>query len=245
MLPSRTKAAFLFTAEALWKPGGRVYFWTFTFAEIQSDWEGSAKFTAFLHDLRRLDWAEDVGGVKVAELHPGGHGIHFHALVNRRLNVNWVRQLARRHGIGRIHVEVADQNGGTAQYLSKYLSKSREGPLCESGRRMRRWAAFGPVYRCRCSDLVFHSSMWDYRRSHDRPFTKYRYEHLLSLAWDFGEDTFEFAWQAIKNGNIQDVMKCTVVAGYEVRREGPNGRLVLVERPEWRGRHRLPDLDPL
>jgi ribosomal protein L34 len=87
--------------------------------------------------------------------------------------------------------------------------------------------------------------MWDYRRSHDRPFTKYRYEHLLSLAWDFGEDTFEFAWQAIKNGNIQDVMKCTVVAGYEVRREGPNGRLVLVERPEWRGRHRLPDLDPL
>jgi hypothetical protein len=41
-----------------------------------------------------------------------------------------------------------------------------------------------------------------------------------------------------------DLMKCTVVAGYEVRRDGPMGRLVLVERLDWRGRHDLPSLDP-
>ena len=38
-------------------------------------------------------------------------------------------------------------------------------------------------------------------------------------------------------------MKCTTVAGYEVRRDGPMVRLVLVEGLEWQGRHELPSVD--
>jgi len=222
----------------------RVYFWTVTFRELRSDWVQSKAFTEFLHELKRhID--PDIGGVKVAELHPGGHGVHFHFLCNRRVSVQVVRLWGRQFGIGRIYVEVADQN--SAEYMAKYLSKRGAAPFCESGRRQRRWACFGKVpKRCRCSDLVFESPMWDYRRSkeHPRPFINWRYEHLLSRAWDFGEDTFEFAWLAARDGNMGDLMKCTVVAGYEVRRDGPMGRLVLVERLDWRGRHDLPSLDP-
>ncbi len=192
---TKTVAAFQMTADQLWQPGFRVYFWTFTFTGVNADWENSRRFTKFLHHLQAVldgDW----GGVRVAELHKE-HGVHFHALINRRLAVDIVRRVARCYGIGRIFVEVADNNNGTARYLSKYLSKQKKGPLCESGRSMRRWAKFGQVRHVRIRDLVNFSPMWVFRREHKMTFLGYVNEHLLQQAWDRGEDTFIFCYNCL------------------------------------------------
>ena len=159
-------------------------------------------FSAFLKHLRNVlegDW----GGVRVAELHKE-HGVHYHALINRRLSVDVVRRVARCHGIGRIFVEVADNNG--AAYLSKYLSKQRAGPLCRSGRRARRWASFGPIRKTRVCDVVNDSPMWVYRRANNLPFLGYRWEGFLNSAWIMGEEVFRAVWFAAKTGREGDVL---------------------------------------
>lgn len=198
-LPRKSTCAFLMNAERLWQKGFRVYFWTFTFNVCHSDWESAELWRDFLHHLR-ISLGGDWSGVRVSEIHPGGHGTHFHALINRRLNVNVVRRIAKCHGFGRIFVEVADQNltpsgeSAAALYLSKYLSKSRSGPVGKTGRSTRRWAAFGPMPKTRVKDLVNESPMWLFRRAEKLPFLGYMPEHWLARCWDLGEDTFRTAW---------------------------------------------------
>jgi hypothetical protein len=197
------------SADKLWQPGFRVYFWTFTFAAVHSDWEAMRMFSAFLNHLRKTiggDWS----GVRVAELHPGGHGVHFHALLDRRLDVHIVRRVGRCYGIGRIHVEVA-HGEESVKYLAKYLSKQREGPLCESGRNARRWASFGPIQGTRVSDLVNESPQWVFRREHGFTFLGFRVEPLLNRCWDYGESTFKSAWYAARRGEVETV--CQVANG--------------------------------
>lgn len=205
---TKTCAAFRLTAEGLWKPGFRVYLWTFTFAEVVADWEGSRRFSAFLN-LMRMSFTEcKWGGVKVSELHRE-HGIHFHCLIDRRLPVDVVRRMAHLHGFGRIHVCVGQREA--AKYLSKYLSKHKEGALCESGRKQRRWAAFGDVDRVRVSDLINDSPQWIHRRAKGLTFTGYNYERRLQQIWDISEnvETFDCAWRfavaaQAKNTSVRD-----------------------------------------
>ena len=195
---TKSKAAFQLSAESLWQKGFRVYFWTFTFSVVHSDWECTERFRAFLNHLRVVldgDW----GGVRVAELHKT-HGVHYHALINRRLAVDIVRRVGRCHGIGRIFVCVAD--GKSCAYLSKYLSKGVAGPVGPKGRSARRWSSFGKVpHRCRVSDLVNDSPMWVYRRAHSMPFVRYGIERRLDLCWLRGERCFARAWHAANDGD--------------------------------------------
>ena len=184
-------------------------------------------FSAFLNHLRKVTGG-DFSGVRVAELHKT-HGVHFHALMNRRLDVRLVRRVGHCHGIGRIHVCVADQNGdAAAKYLSKYLSKQRSGPLCESGRRARRWASFGPIKGTRICDLINDSPQWVFRRAERLPFLSYRYEHLLNRCWDYGETVFRTAWYLAKRGEIGDL--CGLAQGQLEARGGG----LLVERFPYR-----------
>ena len=78
-------------------------------------------------------------GLKVVELHQN-HGIHWHALLNKRIWAGAVRRLGARHGIGRIHVKRAD--AGAIEYLCKYLTKQ-----CKTEQtlfsRVRRWSTVG------------------------------------------------------------------------------------------------------
>lgn len=199
---TKSKAAFLLTAERLFTKKEKVYFWTFTFYHLQSDWDGAQLFSKFLNHLRKTlggDW----GGVRVVELHRE-HGVHYHALINRRLAVDIVRRIAKYYAIGRIFVEKAHPDA--AIYLSKYLTKQRTGPKTQSGRNARRWAAFGPIQKTRISDLVNDSPMWQFRREHRLPFTGYRHEHLLTRAWDFGPTHFKAAWWAARNQRIGDLI---------------------------------------
>ena len=199
---TKTRAAFELTADRLFVESRFVYFWTFTFAVLHDDWEASAMFSEFLNHLRKTiggDW----GGVRVVELHRE-HGVHYHALVNRRLAVDIVRRVGRCHGIGHMFVEKADS--GACSYLAKYLSKQKKGPKTKSGRNGRRWAAFGPITRTRISDLVNDSPQWVFRRENNLPFLGYLWECRLSNCWLRGEDVFRSAWFAAKQGREGDVL---------------------------------------
>jgi len=230
---TRSQAAFRLSAERLWAPGFRVYFWTFTFRGVWADWEALARFRRFQDHLRKPVCDGGLGsewsGVRVAELHPGGHGVHFHMLVNRRLSIWIVQRIASCYGIGRISVELADQNqANVSRYLSKYLSKGKEGPLTKTGRRARRWAAVGPLRATRVSDLVNDSPMWVFRRERGLGFIGYRYEHLLQRCWDYGEDCFVSAWYAARSGRVGD---CVELANGDITAHGGG---VLVREREGR-----------
>jgi len=213
---TKTKAAFFLTVENVFRSakgkGHKVYLWTFTFFVAQSDWDGSRMFSSFLHELRRPCWlGSGWGGVKVVELHKE-HGVHFHALFTERVAIDIVREVASHYGIGRVQVERADE--GTAKYLSKYLSKKRAGPRTESGRGLRRWAAFGDIERTRVADLVNESPMWVHRRAKGQVWlNSFADEKLLTRTWDHGPAAFDAAYAALSDfrGRGQDA--CAIAEG--------------------------------
>ncbi len=130
---TRSEAAFLFSCDRL-ALQGRLYLWTFTFAEVL-DLVDTRKRWNHLLTLIRRKWPE-VCGLRVFELHKE-HGLHVHVLTNKRIDVNECRLLSKRSGWGRIHVERIPKE--KTPYLAKYLSKERP----QAFRRWRLWAGFG------------------------------------------------------------------------------------------------------
>lgn len=202
MALTKTKAAFLLTAESMFEKYPKVYFWTFTFYRVHPDWEASQRFTRFLNHLQKVT-DKGWGGLRVAELHKE-HGLHFHALVNGRIAIDFVRRVGKCYGIGRVHVCKADVK--SAAYLAKYLSKQKRGPKTKTGRNMRRWGAFGNVkqHASRVSDLVNDSPMWVYRREHKLPFLSYGKERVLWLCWERGPEVFKAAWFKLRAAESDD-----------------------------------------
>lgn len=151
---TKSKAAFLLSVRHLFAQKRRVYFWTFTFRGVEDDTH-AFKCWNHLATLLRRKWKDDLGvpGVRVVEVHPGGHGLHFHLLVARRLSVDEVRRLAIRSGFGRIHVQKARQNHG--EYMAKYLAKSDDGLK----RGCRRWGNFGSFKGTAVKDIVIESTL--------------------------------------------------------------------------------------
>lgn len=149
MMP-KTKLAFQFTAEYLFERGN-VYFWTFTFKKAVGDREIGKRWHLFQRDIIRL-WHGNIGGLRVFEVHPGGHGLHVHLLVNRRVSIHEVLRLTRRHHTGRVGVRKAVP--GDSEYLSKYLAK--DGPPLAKG--IRRWQTFGILRRVPVRGIIVESS---------------------------------------------------------------------------------------
>lgn len=118
------------------------HMWTFTFPQNYGVkvsacmWSKLAKQLAKPRSSRRGCGGLGMYGVRVFELHPGGHGLHIHVVVEGRYDVREVRSISKRFGFGRIHVQaVADPS-----YVAKYLNKqNRERKL----RGMRLWQWFG------------------------------------------------------------------------------------------------------
>lgn len=158
---TKSKCAFLFSVKALFREkvangserARRVYFWTFTFRDVESD-DHAFKCWNHLRVLMHQKWkdGEGIPGIRVVEVHGGGHGLHFHLLVRRRIDVNQVRRLAIRAGFGRIHVRKATQND--AEYLGKYLSKADDG----LARGRRRWGNFGTFKGSQVRDIEVTST---------------------------------------------------------------------------------------
>jgi len=160
-LYTKSTAAFHLNCRNLVSEDGG-YFWTFTFREVVKSDDGAM----YAWDLFRqawLKWFEQCfWGVRVVEVHPGGHGLHFHVIISRRVSVDITRRIASRYGFGRIHVLRCNQ--GAVAYLAKYLTKEDALP-----RGVRRWACFGErTERVRVSDVEVESDFHRNLRSIQR-----------------------------------------------------------------------------
>lgn len=111
--------------------------WTFTVPTRQPP-----RVTASMWSLLQRDLVRGLHfqGVRVFELHPGGHGLHVHAVTPHYYPVSWVRVITSEHGWGRIHVK--NIPSAAAGYVTKYLSKQFWRPYREL-RGMRLWACVG------------------------------------------------------------------------------------------------------
>lgn len=125
------------------KTGKRVYLWTFTFADVVDTKTASRRWNAFSTRIKRL--YPNLGGVRVYELHPGGHGLHIHLITDDFIDVRkmWDKKVGWE--FGRPHVEPCldlSNPEALAGYLAKYVSKALGSrPPCLKG--MRLWACWG------------------------------------------------------------------------------------------------------
>lgn len=151
-MSSRTKEAFLFSAEKLVAETGQLFLWTFTFREVplSDDWALDQWIKACKNGKRDF---QGVHGLRVIELHKL-HGMHFHLLLNSRFPVERMLRIFWPLGFGMINVEKCDL--GASAYMAKYLTKKgRNGDFL--GRR-RRWGAFGGFRPTRCKDISYESN---------------------------------------------------------------------------------------
>lgn len=134
---------------------GDLFFWTFTLRECLPVLEARKAWNKALTYIRRA--LPDFCGVRVFELHPGGHGLHVHVVTNSRFAVQVIRKALKRTGWGRIHVKriKRSKRKNLAAYLAKYLGKAGR-PRCLKGWRL--WAPFGPWQHCRCKDVEWDST---------------------------------------------------------------------------------------
>jgi len=126
---------------------GSLFFWTLTFREVMTDTRIGSAYRYFQDDIINLFYG-NIAGVRVFEVHPGGHGLHVHFVVNRFIPKRLVDALSRKHGLGWTFVRPAKAE--VVPYLSKYLRKT--GPKLSPG--VRRWAAFGTAHRYRVRDVI-------------------------------------------------------------------------------------------
>lgn len=149
----------MLSCERLFSLKKPVYFWTFTFVDVYHEWEYGPLWNRFIQALDRAfgnrSGSGFVRGIRVIEPHVS-HGLHYHALINRRLSIHIVNRVAARFGMGRISVVRCDKKAG--QYLCKYLGKS-----VEFATRIRSWGAIGGFRCCKCKDVEVASPFTENR----------------------------------------------------------------------------------
>jgi len=156
---TRTQAAFCLSVNRLFAKYEKIYFWTFTFKRVMSDWSYPIAWNALMLRLRDLHGGF-LQGLRVIEVHPAehSHGLHYHCLLNQRVGIHLMRREAAKFGFGRIHVAKHAVDPATAYYLAKYLGKESE--LTHG---MRRWGTIGGFKACSCRqvqiDSAFHRNM--------------------------------------------------------------------------------------
>jgi len=134
--------------------------WTFTVAQEQD-----ARITAAMWRRLAAELKRSLGfcGIRVFEMHPGGHGLHVHVVAEKYFNVRDVRFIAKRMGWGRLHVERIKGVGNSrnvAYYVAKYLSKFRDMRKEHGLKGMRVWAAFGGWKNyCRVAQVEVESTV--------------------------------------------------------------------------------------
>lgn len=130
----KSKCACRFSLETIGLP---AFAWTFTLPSVVRVYEACGMWRALARDLVRTS---GMWGIRVFEMHPGGHGMHVHAVTGERFCVREIRHLAEMHGWGRIHVKRITTETELV-YAAKYLGKQLGAMDALKGRR--RWASFG------------------------------------------------------------------------------------------------------
>lgn len=144
------------------KEGIPCYMWTLTFAKVYPDsWCGNmhALLVRKLGDDAKAGHLGPHGfaGVRVTEVHPGGHGIHFHWIMRGRLPLHRVRKRAKECGFGHIFIARDERNRfrkvdeGAAGYVAKYLTKG------DKLAGVRSWACIGSYDGTKTKDIEFDS----------------------------------------------------------------------------------------
>lgn len=206
MLYNRTTAAWHLSCRKLFAEYRNVYFWTFTFKEVLADWIYPVRWQGFIRDLVYNVYGGRVGGLRVIEVHKE-HGLHYHALLNRRVWIRYALRIAKRYGIGRISVSKADL--GTALYLAKYLSKQRfHSPV-----KLVRWHSVGNFVPVHSNDIKVES-----------PFNGL--VHLYRL---YRQDTVR-----ISRGDYEQLWRehlgvCPPVLSHSLKPSGP----IIDQEPAW------------
>jgi len=147
--------AFQFTVNRFFEAFGKAYLWTLTWSSCMPDFRYAILFNQFMKELQNRHGGL-INGIRVVEVHPGGHGLHYHLIVNLRIGVRLLRAIGKKYGIGRVHVTPCNQGG--AYYIGKYLSKPSE--LTKGARR---WGTIGGFRPSRVRDIeidsLFHRNM--------------------------------------------------------------------------------------
>jgi len=167
---TRTATAFLFTVDRLVAHNPKLYFWTWTFRQVPyNDTWAMRMYHLFITRLCRK--VPGLLGVRVAELHKS-HGIHFHAICNRRIPIDLVRKIGWPIGFGQIKV-IEVTPGKLPEYLAKYLSKGyRKANIFA---RRRRWGTIGGLKSTRCRDVEYRSNFTrNHKILHERQQIDYR-----------------------------------------------------------------------
>jgi len=141
---------------------GNCWLWTYTFADVLPYHYAAnvhRNFTlAISHAQRTTSWPQNWGGVKVAEPHDSGHGLHFHWVAYPRLNIRNVLPIAHSVGFGRINVHPEPATEKSATYLSKYLIKGESLP------GLKQWSTLGNFEGVTVRDLEMSSPSIDVYR---------------------------------------------------------------------------------
>lgn len=150
---TKSKAAFLMTTERMFRCSNQVYFWTFTWPKCMPDHRYQFSWHSFITDLNNF-FGQTVVGVRVWEVHEGNlsHGLHCHALINRRLNIHIIKRLCKKHGLGICWVKKADE--GAMFYLAKYLTKENQ-----LSKGMRQWGTIGGMPSVKVNNIQVESHL--------------------------------------------------------------------------------------
>lgn len=131
------------------------YLWTLTTAEtLPHSYYGEFHKNLMRdlgHKARDGFLPKNWGGVRVVEVHPNGHGLHFHWVMRGYLPIKVVRDCTTRAGFGRIHVDPDPVSPKAASYLAKYLTKG------ERIFGVRAWACIGNYDGVKTRDVEFDS----------------------------------------------------------------------------------------
>lgn len=149
----RSRHALLFTISRMAKEGD-LYMWTFTLRHREPIDAAIEYWRRMCTDI--LIRGLGMRGVRVFELHPRGHGLHVHVVTPCYIHVSEVRARLVGTPWGRVHVRKVDSGELGAEYVGKYLRKSKRHPGLK-GKRL--WQTFGGFEGCRVLDVEGDSTL--------------------------------------------------------------------------------------
>lgn len=169
-MATKSVMAARFSIEKLVESSPRVWLWTFTFKELLEPKEAMKRWDVFTKRIKRH--YPNVGGVRVAEWHPGtewegigrlSHGLHIHLITNSDLDKDLLQKM-KGSLFGHIHsIECKDRSdiGKLSGYLAKYLSKGykQRHPLLKGARLWSNWANWNGV---KVREVIYksHFQIW-------------------------------------------------------------------------------------
>jgi len=157
-------ACFLSIVKLIREHPGDAWLWTLTFAEVMPTHYAANMHRNLIKEIAYAQkdgaWPKWWGGVKVAELHPGGHGVHFHWVLAKRVPIDKLLELGHKCGFGIINVHPEPCTEKVATYLAKYLTKGHAIP------GMKQWGGIGNFEHCKVADCEMTSNSIDTFKKH-------------------------------------------------------------------------------